>query len=121
MSKSQQILAPCYCAAEPCTCFAARRAAYDANTSGAIFLKMARSTYDYTHEVETCACGTCHKARMDSAASKAADRLEKEKRWTAYWGPKMCRNDGTQSEVEFNWSVLREKKLWWRHTFGEDY
>jgi len=87
----------------------------------------ARSTYDYTHKVETCACGICHKSRIDSGTNDAylerskAARLEKEKRWTAYWEPKMCRNDGTQSENEFNWSVLREKKLWWRHTFGEDY
>jgi hypothetical protein len=71
MSKSHQILASCYCAAEPCTCFAARRAEYDANTSSAIFTRAleaqkARSAYDYTHHVETCPCGTCHKARVDS-------------------------------------------------------
>jgi hypothetical protein len=33
----------------------------------------------------------------------------------------MCVNDGSQSHTEFEASVLREKKLWWRHTFGEDY
>jgi hypothetical protein len=33
----------------------------------------------------------------------------------------MCTNDGSQSEMEFEASVLREKKLWWRRTFGEDY
>jgi hypothetical protein len=46
---------------------------------------------------------------------------EREKQWTAYWAPKMCTNDGTQSEIEFEASILREKKLWWRRTFGEDY
>ena len=25
-----------------------------------------QSTYDYSHHVDNCACGTCYKARMDS-------------------------------------------------------
>jgi len=35
----RQILASCYCGAKDCTCFDARRAEYDANTSSAIFLR----------------------------------------------------------------------------------
>jgi len=35
-----QILASCYCGAEDCSCFDARRAEYDANTSSAIFLRL---------------------------------------------------------------------------------
>jgi hypothetical protein len=79
-----QILASCYCAAEPCRCFAARRAEYDGNTSAAIFMrkveaqKKARSTYDYTHHVETCPCGTCHKARVDSGTDGAYSNMCKE-------------------------------------------
>ena len=30
-----------------------------------------KSVYDYTHEVDTCACGTCYKARMDSGTGRA--------------------------------------------------
>ena len=30
-----------------------------------------KSPYDYKHNVDTCACGTCHKARMDSGTDKA--------------------------------------------------
>jgi hypothetical protein len=39
-SARRQILASCYCGAEDCTCFDARRAEYDANTSSAIFLRL---------------------------------------------------------------------------------
>ena len=61
------------------------------------------------------------RADAERVASSAPHVSEREKQWTAYWAPKMCVNDGTQSEIEFEASVLREKKLWWRHTFGEDY
>ncbi len=27
--------------------------------------------YDYKHDVETCACGTCHKSRVDSGTADA--------------------------------------------------
>jgi len=30
-----------------------------------------RSTYDYQHNVDTCPCGTCHKARVDSGTADA--------------------------------------------------
>jgi hypothetical protein len=30
-----------------------------------------KSPYDYKHNVDTCPCGTCHKARVDSGTSKA--------------------------------------------------
>ena len=29
------------------------------------------STFNYQHNVETCACGTCHKARVDSGTADA--------------------------------------------------
>jgi len=48
-------------------------------------------------------------------------KKEKEEQWTAYWAPKMCMDDGTRSEIEIRWCEMREKKLWWRHTFGEEY
>ena len=31
----------------------------------------AASSFNYQHNVETCACGTCHKARVDSGTSDA--------------------------------------------------
>jgi len=31
----------------------------------------ASAPYDYKHNVETCACGTCHKARVDSGTADA--------------------------------------------------
>jgi hypothetical protein len=37
-----------------------------------------------------------------------------------WWRSLHCRNDGTQSEVEFEWSVMREKRIWWRWNFGEE-
>lgn len=61
------------------------------------------------------------RADAERVASSPPLVSEREKQWTAYWAPKMCVNDGTQSEIEFEASVLREKKLWWRRTFGEDY
>jgi len=84
LTPATQILASCHCGAEPCTCFAARRADYDANTSAAIFmnkveaLKKEHSTYDYTHHVETCPCGTCHKARVDSGTDGAYSKMCQE-------------------------------------------
>jgi hypothetical protein len=30
-----------------------------------------KSAYDYKHQVDTCACGTCHKARVDSGTDGA--------------------------------------------------
>jgi len=30
-----------------------------------------RSAYDYQHDVESCACGTCYKARIDSGTADA--------------------------------------------------
>lgn len=39
----------CSCSETPCQCFLPNQ-----------------NTYDYSHKVETCACGTCHKARADS-------------------------------------------------------
>ena len=32
------------------------------------------SEYNYKHNVETCACGTCHKARVDSGTQEAYER-----------------------------------------------
>ena len=61
--------------------------------------------------------------QAEAVASRPRHGLmaEREKQWTAYWAPKMCSNDGTQSEIEFNASVLREKQLWWLQTFNEPY
>jgi len=61
------------------------------------------------------------RAHAERVASSPLRISEREKQWTAYWAPKMCTNDGSQSHTEFEASVLREKKLWWRRTFGEDY
>lgn len=33
----------------------------------------------------------------------------------------MCGDDGTRTSVEREAAVLREKKIWWRQQFGEDY
>jgi hypothetical protein len=35
-----------------------------------ICLKLSHGAYKYTHEVESCPCGTCHAARMESKATK---------------------------------------------------
>uniref|UniRef100_A0A6C0ANL3 Uncharacterized protein n=1 Tax=viral metagenome TaxID=1070528 RepID=A0A6C0ANL3_9ZZZZ len=37
-----------------------------------------------------------------------------------WWQSLGCVNDGTQSREEFEWSILREKKSWWRWNFGEE-
>ena len=37
-----------------------------------------QSTYDYHHHVENCACGTCHKARVDSGTQDAYEKKCKE-------------------------------------------
>jgi len=37
-----------------------------------------------------------------------------------WWQSLHCRNDGTQSENEFQWSIMREKRNWWRWKFGEN-
>jgi len=37
-----------------------------------------QSTYDYHHHVENCACGTCHKARVDSGTQGAYEKKCKE-------------------------------------------
>ena len=47
---------------------------------------------------------------------------QKEQEWTAWWAarPLVC-DDGSQSVWEKEQAVLREKKNWWLHTFGEHY
>jgi len=52
---------------------------------------------------------------------KTQTQEQKEQQWLAFWEPKLCFNDGTQTAAEFQASILREKKLWWRLTFGETY
>ena len=37
-----------------------------------------------------------------------------------WWKSLNCRNDGTQSENEFQWAIMREKRNWWRMNFGEE-
>jgi len=58
---------------------------------------------------------------MSAPSPQKQAEAEREKQWTAYWAPKMCVNDGSQSQMEFEASILREKKLWWLRTFNEPY
>ena len=37
------------------------------------------SNYDYKHRIEECACGTCHKARVDSGTQEAYERKLRER------------------------------------------
>jgi len=46
---------------------------------------------------------------------------QKEQQWATWWRSRMCGNDGTQTSVEREAAVLREKKIWWRQQFGEEY
>ena len=54
-----------------------------------------QSTYDYQHHVETCACGTCHKARVDSGTDDAyLERCrENSKRTLAEMNNRLKRQD----------------------------
>jgi len=36
------------------------------------------SSYEYTHQVETCACGVCHKSRVDSGTQAAYEKRTKD-------------------------------------------
>ena len=70
-----RVLLPCHCDAQycsiNCSCLPGR-----VNEAKAKLAKMdlvqvtssitRQSTYDYSHHVDNCACGTCYKARMDS-------------------------------------------------------
>jgi hypothetical protein len=47
---------------------------------------------------------------------------QKEQEWTAWWASRpRARDDGSQSVWVKEQAVLREKKNWWLHTFGEHY
>jgi hypothetical protein len=37
-----------------------------------------QSTFDYQHKVESCACGTCHKARVDSGTQQVYEKKCRE-------------------------------------------
>ena len=48
---------------------------------------------------------------------------QKEQQWAAWWDErtKLMQDDGTQTGWEKEQAVVREKKSWWFHTFGECY
>ena len=37
-----------------------------------------QSSYEYTHQVETCACGVCHKSRVDSGTQAAYEKRTRD-------------------------------------------
>lgn len=102
----KEVLEPCYCGAGSCLCLPGRvhrakeklkekaaeavGAGLEAAKNGEStpFLSLfrsrgpepqgKRSTYDYTHHVETCPCGTCHKARVDSGTQGAYEKQCRE-------------------------------------------
>jgi len=59
----RQILPSCYCAAEPCTCFEARSAEYDYNTSSAIFIRLLEAQKARALEAEKARALEAEKAR----------------------------------------------------------
>ena len=47
---------------------------------------------------------------------------QKEQEWSTWWASRpRVRDDGSQSVWVKEQAVLREKKNWWLHTFGEHY
>ena len=66
-------VAPCRCDAQyaniSCSCLAGRIA--EAKKAAAPASPLTRGAYDYKHNVDTCACGTCYKARVDSGTEEA--------------------------------------------------
>jgi hypothetical protein len=69
------VLAPCHCDAQYCSiycsCLPGR-----VNAAKAKLAKI--STYDYQHRVDTCDCGTCYKARVDSGTQEAYEKARKD-------------------------------------------
>jgi hypothetical protein len=46
---------------------------------------------------------------------------QKEAAWSTWWASRLCGDDGSQSIWEKEQAVIREKKKWWFHTYGEPY
>jgi hypothetical protein len=48
---------------------------------------------------------------------------QREKQWSAWWYDRMklVVDDGTRTTKEREAAALREKRNWWRYTFGEEY
>ena len=85
LARAEQNLKTCVCDAShsgvACVCFPRRKAEAEmasdnlralqelAPAAAPAAAKAEPSPYDYKHNVDTCACGTCHKARMDSGRS----------------------------------------------------
>ena len=59
----------------------------------------------------------------DTSPTKMALSMEqKEQAWSTWWASRpLVHDDGSQSQREKEWSVLREKKNWWFYTYGERY
>jgi len=70
------VIASCRCDAQycavNCSCIVAR-------VSDALRQIAKQSTYEYKHHVETCACGTCYKARVDSGMDRAYTKSIQQK------------------------------------------
>ena len=74
------ILLPCHCDAQYCSiycsCVPGR-----VNEAKAKLAKMdlnRQSTFNYQHHVDTCDCGTCYKARVDSGTQEAYQKARKD-------------------------------------------
>ena len=81
------ILTPCRCDAQSCSvscsCLPSRLNEAKVKIAKINHPQAASSisrqtTYNYTHHVDTCDCGTCYKARMDSGTQKAYEKARKD-------------------------------------------
>jgi len=59
--------------------------------------------------------------KLEDIINKKSINYQREKRWLKECSRiYRCPNDGSQSENERYMSILREKKLWWRHNFQDE-
>ena len=59
--------------------------------------------------------------KLEEIINKKSLNYQRETRWLKECSHiYRCPNDGSQSENERYMSILREKKLWWRHNFHDE-
>lgn len=89
---------PCRCDAQYanviCSCLPGRVAdakkAAEAPAAAAPAAQKASSPYEYKHNVDSCACGTCHKARMDSGTADEYLARVQARSHAVFWGPQQA-------------------------------